>query len=180
MQAVRSQGFTLVELLIVTAILGIVALAAIPFLSSADPQRLDAAARSFADAIRFARDEAVRTGAPYGFTVTPSQRRIRVFRADMSGSPPSAVYDVYHPVSKKPFDIDLRAETQMSVDTLAATSSYRGACNTTEETVFDSRGRAYCRNPYPVFCRQARLTLSLAGHNRVLTLDGFTGRVTIQ
>lgn len=180
MRALRSHGVTLVELLVVVAILGIVAATAIPYLSSTNPQQLDAAAQSFADAIRFARSEALRTGVPHGYSVDPAQQRIRVFRADMSTSPPGAVYDVRHPVSKKIYAVNLRTDPRFPVDAISGGATYQGSCNSTGETVFDTRGRPYCRDPYPVFYRQGSLTLQLDGHRRVVMLDGVAGRVTVQ
>lgn len=180
MRALRSHGVTLIELLVVVAILGIVAATAIPYLSSANPQQLDAAAQAFADTIRFARSESLRTGVPHGYAVDTAQQRIRVFRADLSTSPPGAVYDVRHPVSKKPYTIDLRTDPRFPVDTISGGATYQGNCNSTGETVFDVHGRPYCRNPYPVFFRQGSLTLQLGGLRRVVTLDGVAGRVTVQ
>ena len=59
--ALRSRGVTLPELLIVLTILGVAAAVAIPSLSSSNPQTLDLAAEEFANAMRFARSEALRT-----------------------------------------------------------------------------------------------------------------------
>ena len=62
MQRIAQRGFTLVEMLIVIAILGIVAKVAIPLLSSNDPQKLSVAAEETANLLRFALSEAKRTG----------------------------------------------------------------------------------------------------------------------
>lgn len=180
MRALRSHGVTLVELLVVVAILGIVALAAIPFLSNANPQRLDAAAQTFAAAIRFARSEAIRTGMPYGYSVTVAQQRIRVYRADLGTSPPTPVYDVYHPLRKQRYDIELQADRTLAVDAVNGTAVFRATCNSVAEAVFDASGVPYCRDPFHVFLRQATLTLSLAGQTRRVVLDGISGRVTVQ
>ncbi|MEZ5542666.1 MAG: GspH/FimT family pseudopilin [Pseudomonadota bacterium] len=175
-----SHGVTLVELLVVVAILGIVAVAAIPFLSSVDPQRLEAAARVYAEAIRFARSEALRTGTPYGYSVIPAEQRIRVFRADMGTSPPTPVYDVYDPVSKRLYDVSLQGDSTRGIDALASSPVYRATCNSSTDAVFDASGRPVCRNPYGVFLRQATLRLGRSGLDRVVTLDGVSGRVTVQ
>ena len=97
MRKSRSHGVTLVELLVVVSILGVVALVAIPDFSSSNPQTLDLAAEEFANAMRFARSEAIRTGEPRGFRQPADTKRIRVFRPDTGTSPWTLNYDVYHP-----------------------------------------------------------------------------------
>ena len=103
----RSHGVTLVELLVVITILGIVAVVAVPDFRSGEPQRLELAAEEFAGAMRFARSEAIRLGVPRGFRQQSSTKRIRVFRPDTGTSPWTLNYDVYHPLSKQIYDIDL-------------------------------------------------------------------------
>ncbi|SRR6266581_2886721 len=55
-----SRGFTLVEALVVVVLIGIVALAAVPLLSSQNPAKLDVAAAEVGNAMRFAIGEAER------------------------------------------------------------------------------------------------------------------------
>jgi prepilin-type N-terminal cleavage/methylation domain-containing protein len=180
MRAWRSHGVTLVELLVVIAILGIAAGAAIPFLSSTAPQRLDAATSAVADAIRFARNESIRTGIPHGFAISTSPPAIRLFSANMGTSPPTPVYDVRDPLSKQLYRVDLTAASYLSVDSLSQNPGFHGSCTTAGEIVFDARGTPYCRNPYPVFLRRDSLTFRVGGLNRVLTLEGSSGRVSVQ
>jgi prepilin-type N-terminal cleavage/methylation domain-containing protein len=180
MRALRSHGLTLVELLVVIAILGIAASAAIPFLSSTGPERLDAASQAFADAIRFARNEAIRTGIPHGFAITTDPPAIRLFSADMTTSPPTPVYDMRDPLSRQPYTVDLAAQPYLAVDSVSSSARYHGSCSSTGETLFDGHGTPYCRKPYPVFLEQASLVFRIAGRQRVLTLDGSSGRVSVQ
>lgn len=180
MRELRSHGVTLVELLIVISILGIVAMAAIPFLPSAVPPQLETDARGFAGAIRFARSEAIRTGIPHGFSVDTAQQRLSVFRADMSSNPPTPVYDVYNPISKQLYVVSLASEPYAVVDTVSRNALYQGTCSATGDTLFDSRGKSYCRDPWPVLLRNGSLTLSSNGYQRRIVLDGITGRVTLQ
>src|SRR6266702_8327788 len=53
-------GFTLVETLLVAALIGILALAAVPLLSSQNPTKLDVAAAEVGNALRFSIGEAER------------------------------------------------------------------------------------------------------------------------
>src|SRR6266581_4833843 len=57
-----SRGFTLLETLVVALLIGILALAAVPLLSSQNPTKLDVAAAEVGNALRFAISEAERSG----------------------------------------------------------------------------------------------------------------------
>jgi type II secretion system protein H len=178
--ALRSRGVTLPELLIVLAILGVVAVAATPFLSSANPHQLDLAVTEFANAMRFARSEAIRTGEPRGFKQQSSTKRIRVFRLDTGTSPWELYYDVYHPLSKQLYDVKLSNHPFAAADTLSDNEVYRGTCNQSGTVYFDRNGTPWCTNPETVPLEQLDVTLTLGGHSRVVTLHGITGRVTVQ
>jgi type II secretion system protein H len=180
MRELHSQGITLLETLIVVSILGIVALVAIPSFHSAERQKLDLAAEEFAEAIRFARSEAMRVGQPRGFRLSTSQKRIQVFRPDTSAVPWTLLYDVYHPVSKKLIDVELGKHPLAAADSLSRDATFRGNCTTSDNLYFDSRGTPWCVNPRTSLLEHLDLTLSLGAHSRTVTLDGITGRVTVQ
>ena len=176
----QQRGYSLLEILLVISILGVVAAVAIPNFSATDPGKLDLAADEIAEAMRFARSEATRTGSPRGFQQDSSQKRIRVFRPDMSATPWTPVYDVYHPVSKKLYDIQLDAHPFASADGISHSRIYRGTCNQSGSVYFDSNGTPWCADPETVLLQQFDVTLSLGPFSRVVTLHGVTGRVTIQ
>ncbi len=176
----RSHGVTLVELLVVVAIIGVVAVAATPFLSSANPHQLDLAAEEFADAMRFARSEAMRTGDPHGFRQQSTAKWIKVFRADTGTSPWTLNYDVYHPVGKQLYDVNLNRHPFAVADSVSRTPVFMGACNQTGNVYFDANGIPRCANPETVLLEQFAVSLTKGGHTRVVTLHGITGRVTVQ
>lgn len=180
MRELRSHGVTLIELLVVVAILGIVAAAAIPNLRSADPQRLDLAAEEFAEAMRFARSEAMRTSEPRGFRQQSAAKRIRVFRPDTGTAPWTLNYDVYHPVSRQLYDVDLDEHPFAYADSLSRSHGFNGACNVNGNVYFDRNGIPRCADPETVLLEQFDVTLTLGPHTRVVTLHGITGRVTVQ
>jgi type II secretion system protein H len=180
MRELRSHGVTLVELLVVITILGIVAMVAIPNLPSSNPQTLDLAAEEFANAMRFARSEAIRTGDPRGFRQRSRERRIRVFRPDTGTSPWTPIYDVYHPLNKQLYDINLKNHPFAEADSMTRAVKFRGTCNTPRNIYFDSNGTPWCADPETVPLEQFDVTLTLGGHSRVVTLHGITGRVTVQ
>ena len=176
----REQGYTLVELLIVIIILGIAASVAIPDISTTNPGKIDLAAEEFAQAMSFARSEAIRTGQPHGFSQQSSAKRIRVFRADTGTSPWSLIYDVYHPLSKHLYDIQLNTHPFALADNLNRVVSFKGTCNVTDNIYFDSNGIPRCADPETILLQQFDLTFTLGNHTRVVTLHGITGRVTVQ
>jgi len=176
----RERGYSLAELLVVVTILGIVAAVAIPDLSTPDPARLDLAAEEIAQAMRYARSEAIRSGEPRGFRQQSGAKRIRVFRPDTSTSPWTLKFDVYHPVSKKLYDIDLDTHPFARANSLSHNRVYRGTCNKKTNVYFDSSGIPRCADPETVLLEQYDVTLTLGGHTRVVSLHSLTGRVTVQ
>jgi type II secretion system protein H len=176
----RETGYTLGEILIVVSILGIVAAVAIPGFSSTNPQPLELAAEDFANAMRFARSEAMRLGTPIGFRQHSGNKRIRVFRADTSATPWTLNYDVYHPHSKHLYDIKLDAHPFAAADSVSHNRVYRGTCDRPRNAYFDSNGTPWCAEPDTVLLEQFDVTLTLGSHSRVVTLHGISGRVSVQ
>jgi type II secretion system protein H len=176
----RSQGITLLELLIVLSILGIVAVVAIPGFRSAERQKLDLAAQEFSEAIRLARSEAIRAGEPRGFHQSTTEKRIQVFRPDTSTTPWTLVYDVYHPVTRKLIDVRLDKHPLAAADSLSRNAAFRGNCTTPGDVYFDARGTPWCTSPETVLLEQFDLTLTLGAHTRKITLNGVSGRVEVQ
>ena len=98
MRKIAQRGFTLVEMLIVIAILGIVAKVAIPLLSSNDPQKLGVAAEETANLLRFALSEAKRTG---GYVLVDGQTtagRLSLYYSNSNANLSSAITD---PLTKR-------------------------------------------------------------------------------
>ena len=173
-------GFSLAEILAVVLVLSIVAAVAIPNLSATDPNKLELASQEFAQAIRFARAEARRTGLPHGFELSPGERRIRVFRPDTATTPWSPQYDVLHPIQRRPYDVALDRHRFARAESLTRTPTYRGACNAPDRAWFDAQGVARCSDPPQILLEAIELRLGLAGQTRTLRLEGITGRVTVQ
>jgi len=156
------------------------AAAVVPSFFSSSPEKLELAAREFADAMRFARSEAMRSGKPTGFRQQSSAKRIRVFNLDVNTVPWTPIYDVYHPVSKKLYDIELNNHPFAQADSLSHNRVYRGTCDQAGIVYFDASGIPRCVNPETVLLDQFDVTFTLGSNTRVLSLDSISGRVTVQ
>lgn len=176
----RARGVSLVELSLVVAILGVIAIVVLPQLSATDPVKLDMAAEIQAEAMRYARSEAMRRGEPIGFRQQNAQKRMRMFSLDTGTSPWGVLYDVYHPIDKQLWDIKLDEHPFAAAETVATTKQFRGTCNTPSNVYFDALGIARCADPETVPLERYVVTLTLGGHSRSVSLDGPSGRVTIQ
>jgi len=180
MRGTKRWGFSLVELTLVLALLGILALVALPSGQPTQSYKLELAAVELADAYRFARSESLRTGSPHGTHTDPSQNRVRVFRADTGTTPATPIYDVYHPIHRKLYDVDLDLAPEWTGVAMSAGATWLGACSAPTLLSFDAGGTPHCSNPGAVLLDQATVQLSLAGETRDVVIDGETGRVWIQ
>ena len=180
MRELRNKGFSLLELLLVMMLLGIVAVAAIPDLSSGTPERLELAAEEIAGAMRFARSEALRSGEPHGFHLQTTEARIRVMSADTSSTPWAPDYDVGHPGVHDFYDIDLAHHPYSGIDGLARNATFRDNCNNHDLVYFDASGMPWCGDSNGPMLEQYDVTLSFGDQSRVVSLHGLTGRVTVQ
>jgi type II secretion system protein H len=173
-------GYTLIELVITVTIIAVIAAIAVPAFSSDPDEQLQLAAQEFAAAMRFARSESMRTGDPHGFRQESNGKRIRVFRLDEATNPPGLVYDVYHPVEKQLYEYDLNVQSLAGTPTLDHDRTYRGTCNSSANVYFDDKGTPWCANPSNILLERFDVHFEKETDRITLTLDGITGRVTVQ
>ena len=145
-----------------------------------EQQRLELAATEFAEAIRFARTESIRTGEPHGFRFLTNQYRIRVFSADTSGTPWTWVWDVYHPINKTLYDYTFPSDLVGSSEPVLQSTVYQQTCDRKGVVYFDANGTPRCLEPESVLLESYRLDIQSASGHVAVTLDGITGRVTVQ
>lgn len=173
-----SRGFTLTEMLVVVAIVGLVAAAATTSLSSSDPKKLDAAVSEVVSLIRFARTEAIRTGAAHGVSANIVSQRIRPYVLGISGIPS---YTVRDPSSKNLYEIDFDTDPRFSDVTVSNVQfDFSGVglqallgFNSDGVPIYESFGTVSLLN-------SAEIRLGLGSDERVINVTPMTGRVTLQ
>lgn len=176
----HENGYTLGEMMAIVLVLSIAAVVTVPNLSSSDPEKIELAAQEFARAIRHARAEAIRTGAPRGFHGESTAKRVRVFTPDTAATPWTATYDVLHPLTRSAYDVAIDSHPFARADQLTAAAAFGGACVRPELVYFDALGIPRCIEPETVRLERLDLVFELGGQTRTVTLEGVTGRVTVQ
>lgn len=176
-------GFSLVELLVVVAILGITAALVVPVISTSEDRKLDLAAEEIAQAIRFARSESLRTNEAHGVNINQTTQRVVVYKANLATTPVSIGTILYHPVSKQLFDYD--------VDTAPMTNDVY-ISNTLDPFLYGTTRRQlllFSDSGTPIWIDNTTGTtdllddgtiqLSYRGSNRFVEVAPITGRVSV-
>lgn len=174
------QGRTLLEILIVVGILAMAAAAAVPSTSPTHQHKLGLAGSEVADAFRFAREEARRTGVVHGVSTDISKNFVGVFRLDEGPNPNLKIYDVRHPVTKQLYAIQIGASPYAGVELDSFGGQMVGMCSDPGNIAFDSNGVVRCVEPTTT--RIDNATVNLAAGRLLLTvaIDSYTGRVSVQ
>nr|WP_207221134.1 hypothetical protein [Pseudoduganella lutea] len=126
-------------MLAVCAVLSIAAMVAIPSAQPVDESRADAAAGEVVLALRFARDEALRTGEWRMFTCEPQRNQVRVFGLGADGAS-LAEQMVPHPGNRQPYAVALAAAPAGGHVALARCSFVFAAGGTAMSVAFDGAG----------------------------------------
>ena len=173
-------GFSLFELLFVIVIVGFLASVMMPSNEPGDSLKLDLAAAELADAMRFARGEALRLGVAHGVSQQSVEKRVRVFSMNVLIGPATLVYDIYHPVDRNLYDRNLGSLPFDFSGEIVQNATFRGTCNTPGNIYFDAQGIPWCADPANVLVSTVETSLTLGLDRRLVSLNGVTGRVTIQ
>ena len=178
---VRQKGFTLVEMLIVVIIAGLVATLGLSLLSTGDVSKLDLAISEVVGALRFARSEAIRTGEAHGAIATVADQSVRVYRLDESGPLPVATYDVYHPVTKKLYELQLDSGLDfVGVKLEVSAFNYVGVGTAIDSVGFNASGTPTYNSGVVRLLTDGGIQLGLGQQSRDIDVAPITGRVTLQ
>lgn len=176
----RQQGRTLLEMMIVVAIIGLMAALTVPSSAPANQRKLDLAGAEVADAFRFAREEARRTGTMHGVATDIPNDLVRVFRLDEGPDPNLKVFDVYHPVTKQLYAIQLSGPPYNGVTLSGDGGQMVGTCNDPGNYAFDSGGVVRCTEPTATRINSAYVDLTAGQLTQSVVIDSYTGRLSIQ
>jgi len=154
-----SSGFTIIEILVVVVILTIVALTAVPMLSSAGSMQLRAAANMIAADLEYAKSMAISRGQNYAVVFDQNLERYQIEDQNFNVIP--------HPV-KKGFNyvVDFRNDGRLSkVDIVSASFGIA------TDVVFDSLGSPL---------QGGTVTLQASGATATISVEPITGYISIQ
>ena len=168
-------GLTLVELLVVLAVLGVLVALALPGAAGPEATRLHAAAAEVAQALRYARSEALRSGRLIGVRIDAAGGRVVV----SSYQDEATATTLAHPADRRSYDLVLASALNAPGLTVSAAAFHPGP---KDLIVFDPGGNA------AVFDASGIATVPLTGGSVVLSLRGrqasvgvdANGRVTLQ
>jgi Tfp pilus assembly protein FimT len=155
------------------------------FFSATGPYKLDLVAEEIAQALRFAQNEAQRTGKHYGATISQATQTITVKKWDITTDPVSTELVPYHPVSKQSFVFDADGFSLASGVSIT---------NASDIFLYDTIGRRrsliFDKTGMPVWITNAganvhrlldaSVTLSDGDNQRSVVIAPITGRVTVQ
>jgi len=171
-----SIGYTLLELLMVVAILSIVAVIALPAAQRVTEAGADIAVDEFTHALRFARDEARRKREPRLVSCDPATGRLTVGAVDTSKDTTTPRQDTTYLAAPA-----ASAQSAGSAMTLVSCSFTFADNATAGSVVFDAGGapvRGIGKGPMREKALRAGAIVLGAGHVRRSVNLGATGRIT--
>ncbi len=161
-----SGGFTLVELLIVIAIITIAALTAIPMMSSAASVQIRSAANMLSADLEYAKSMSISRGQNYSVVFDKDTESYRI--EDQNGNV------ISHPVKKGfSYIVDFRNDGRLNkVDIVDA--DFDG----TSEVKFDYLGSPYNGSSTPL--NSGVVSLQAGGTTTTVTVEAVTGFISVQ
>ncbi len=180
-----SNGTTLINVMIVVAILSIVSFISIPSFSSSQKYKLDLAIQEIVLALRFARTEAMRTGSVYGIDIDRLSQQVTVYKADLSINPVGQEFIVYHPINKNLYDYNFVSDLNLSNIVFDNTNDPFAYTDSVirKTLLFDSKGIPFwidVAGGTSVQLQQASVDLSYGRYSQSVQIQPYTGRIIVQ
>lgn len=176
----RAAGVTLPELLIVVTLIAIVGTIAVPSLNSLESVRVTSATAELSAALRYARDEAIRTGSIHSVEFTNATHLAQVLKIpDFSAMAVNRPV-VRHPNSRQLYSLDLDDDPTTSPTQLITLTLDFDNVGQQQRVDFMPSGQPVWIDIFdqPYRLLSGSITLSAQANQQTITLDGFTGRIT--
>lgn len=175
----RSSGFSLAEMLVACAVLAIAAAVALPSAQPAAEFRADAAAEQIVQALRFARQEAIRSGALRMVGCDQANNKLSVYVPDTAtGSPLSMLRD---PLRKADYVVVPGQALAGSGLSLTSCNFVFADKNSASTLAFDADGNPVRgtgdANKQAMAMASGAIVVGASGVTRTIAID-VTGRVT--
>ena len=177
----RQAGFSLLELLIVITILGITAAILAPNISTTNTNNIELAASEVAQAIRFARSEAIRTGKSHGVHADTSTQLLRVYELkDVSGTL-TPDYSVRHPINKKLYQLSFDQDRSLvGMQLFSVAFKFDGLATVRSTLDFDGTGTPKYNNSGTIILLEtATVVISDGSLQKNVSVAPMTGRVSV-
>lgn len=177
-------GFTLVEVLVVVAILGIVARVALPLLSSGDPQKLNIAAEETANILRYALSEAKRTNGYVLVDGRSTAGQLKLYYSNANAEVPTVAgtSEMNDPLTKRAAVLDVNTSAFSQGVTLTPLFRAGGAARTQlliGPGLSQMQGFDGASNGQGVLQANSGVQLTLASQSVMVNLNEVTGLVTL-
>ena len=168
-----SGGFTLVELLIVIAIIMIAALTAIPMMSSAASVQIRSAANMIAADLEYAKSMAISRGQNYSVVFDTTAESYQIFE-DQSGT----LVLIKHPVKKGfYYEINFSTDGRLNKVDIVEVDFDPGSDNT---ITFDYFGSPYSGPGISSPLNSGVISLQAGETTTTVTVEAVTGYISIQ
>lgn len=181
---IRHAGFTLAEMLVVVALLGLIARVALPSANPLTAVSNDLATSEVIRAIRFAQREAIRTGAWYTVQIDATAQTLRVYRLTTSGTvTEDTSFTVQNPLDKSKYNMTFGGSSGPARTVITVVDfDYANGNNNLNTLSFGPDGAPAVLNSFKAgdssALKAALVTLTYGAQQRTLTVDVITGRVS--